>query len=63
MTKKGMTVRELASYLLGLIKNGDGDKTVTLSVNYNNCDHLQNLKRIHNYDGINWITLDGKGDV
>ena len=57
-----MTVRELASYLLDLIDGGCGDKTVKLSVNYSNCDHLQDLQSIHNYDGINWITLDGKGD-
>lgn len=53
------TVRELASYLLGLIENGDGDKKVKLSVNYDHCDHIQDLKSIHCFDSIGWITLDG----
>ena len=63
MTEKGMTVRELTSYLLGLIEKGDGDKTVELSVNYDNCDHIQPLKEIYvceNCKYIDWITLRGK---
>lgn len=62
MTKSDITVRELASYLLGLIDDGYGDKYVELSVNYDHCNHIQGLKRIHRNDGFNWITLDGKGD-
>lgn len=54
-----MTVKEVYKALATLIHQGDGDKTVTLSVNYDHCDHLQDLKSIHNYDGIDWILLDG----
>ena len=53
------TVRELASYLLRLIENGDGNKKVRLSVNYDHCDHIQKLRSIHNFESIDWITLDG----
>ena len=59
MSNGKFTVRELASYLLGLIENGHGDKTVKLSVNYDHCDHIQDLKSIHYFDSIDWITLDG----
>lgn len=54
-----MTVKEVYKALATLIHQGDGDKTVTLSVNYDHCDHLQDLKCIHNYDGIDWILLGG----
>ena len=63
MTNEKFTVKELVYYLLGLIENGDGDKTVKLSVNYDHCDHIQKLRSIHNFEGIDWITLDGIGDV
>lgn len=61
MTKKRMTVKELCKALTILIKQGDGDKTVTLSVTYDECDHLQDLQSVHNYEGIDWIVLEGKG--
>ena len=41
MTEKQFTVKELCSYLLDLIEEGHGDKTVRLSVNYDHCDHVQ----------------------
>ena len=53
------TVRELCSYLLGFIENGDGDKIVQLSINYDHCDHIQRLRKIYNIDGLDWITLSG----
>lgn len=59
MSDTKVTVRELCSYLLGFIENGDGDKIVKLSINYDHCDHIQKLRNIHNIDGLNWITLDG----
>lgn len=60
MNEKGMTVKELYKCLSILIEQGDGNKTVTLSVNYSECDHLQDLQSVHNYDGIDWIILNGK---
>ena len=60
MSEKGMTVKELYKSLSVIIGEGDGDKIVTLSVNYSECDHLQDLQSVHNYDGIDWILLNGK---
>ena len=31
--KKGITVRDLASHLLYLVENGDGEKIIKVSVN------------------------------
>lgn len=56
-----VTVEDLYVELKKLIKNGEAKKPVKLSVNYDNCDHIQGLKRIHRNDGFDWITLDGKG--
>ena len=58
MTKKGMTVKELCKALTILIKQGDGDKTVTLSVTYDECDHHQDLRAISD-DCRSWILLMG----
>ena len=63
MTKKGMSVEELYKVLAILIHQGDGDKTVTLSVCYDNCDHLQDLQSVHNYEGIDWIILNGEKEL
>ena len=66
MTKSNYTVKELASYLLDLIDEGYGNHTIDLSVNYDNCDHIQPLKQIYvckDCKTIDWITLRGKGDV
>ena len=57
--KMGVTVRDLASHLLHLIENGDGEKIVKVSVTYDDCEHLQHLKRIGNYNEIDFITLRG----
>ena len=59
MTEKRFTVKELCSYLLDLIEEGHGGKTVRLSVNYDHCDHVQNLRDIHCFDTLDWITLTG----
>ena len=54
MTK--ITVRELIKELLELPL----DKTVKLSVNYDNCDHMQDLKCAYHDKGISWIVLSGE---
>ena len=57
--KKGITVRDLAGYLLHLIENGDGENIVKVSVTYDDCEHVQDLKGIGNYKEIDFITLRG----
>ena len=61
MTDK-ITVRQLTSHLLHLIETGHGDKYVELSVNYDQCDHIQELGEVWCTDNelIDWITLRGK---
>ena len=59
MNEKRVTVRELAAHLLYLIENGDGDKVVKVSVLYDNCEHIQYMNNVHNFDGIDWITIAG----
>lgn len=59
MTEKQFTVKELCSYLLDLIEEGHGDKTVQLSVIYDNCEHIQDFGNITNIENIPWITLRG----
>ena len=54
-----ITVRNLASLLLLLVETGKEDKKVRVSVFYDNCEHIQDLKRIHCFDEIDWITLAG----
>ena len=56
-----VTVKELASYLLDLIDEGHGGKTVELSVHYDNCHHIQPLGEVYVTDSelIDWITLIG----
>ena len=54
-----ITVRDLASLLLLLVETGKEDKKVRVSVFYDNCEHIQDLKRIHCFDEIDWITLAG----
>ena len=53
-----VTVNDLYFELKKLIEKGDGDKPVKLSVNWDNCDHLQNL-RAFSEDYGNWILLMG----
>ena len=55
-----ISVKELYNCLGSLIEQGDGDKTVQLLVNYDHCNHIQDLRSIHNFEGIDWITLDGR---
>lgn len=57
--KNGVTIKDLASHLLLLIKNGEGDKIIKVSVTYDDCEHLQHLMRIGNYKEIDSITLRG----
>ena len=54
-----ITVRDLTSLLLHLIENGEGEKIVKVSVTYDDCEHLQHLKRIGNYKENDFITLRG----
>lgn len=63
MTEKRVTVKELSDYLLDLIKEGYGDNTVELSINYDNCDHIQPLNEVYvcrDCKYIDWITLRGR---
>ena len=57
--KKGITVRDLASHLMHLIENGDGEKIIKVSVTYDDCEHVQHLTRIGNYKEVDFITLRG----
>lgn len=57
--KKGVTINDLASHLLLLIKNGEGDKIIKVSVTYDDCEHVQNLTRMGNYKENDFITLRG----
>lgn len=43
-----------------LLEPIDDDLIVRVSVNYNNCDHIQDLKHIDFFEDIPWITLRGK---
>ena len=56
MTKQGMTVGELIKEL----KKLDKDKPVEVSVNYDNCDHVQKLCSVYDfkdsYFGDGWVT-------
>lgn len=59
MTEKyKVTVEDLYIELKKLVENGDGDKPVKLSVNWDNCEHLKNLRGFStDFDG--WILLMG----
>ena len=60
MTETPLTVEELHKILTGIIEMGYGKKTVELSVNYDCCDHIQELGSVHtNTSDISWITLKG----
>lgn len=54
-----VTVNDLYNQLSDLIADGDGDKIVKLSINYDHCDHMQNLKEVYSFKEINWVTLLG----
>ena len=41
-----------------LVENGEGNKPVKLSVNWDDCDHLQNL-RAFSTDYTGWLLLMG----
>ena len=58
------TVNELYNFLAMLIKEDYGEYKVKVSVNYDHCDHLQDLQGVW-YDksrDIEWIILDGGRD-
>lgn len=59
MSTNKITVRELCSALLDIIEEGNGDKTVQVSVIYDNCEHIQDFGNITNIENIPWITLRG----
>ena len=42
-----------------LLEPLNDDLIVKVSVNYDNCDHIQNLKHVDVFDSIPWITLRG----
>ena len=57
---KALTVDDLHEVTSALIKMGYGGKTVVLSVNYDRCDHLQDLGEVYsNGEDIGWVTLKG----
>ena len=59
MTEKyKVTVNDLYFELKKIVENGEGDKPVKLSVTFNDCDHLQNLRAISD-DCRGWILLMG----
>lgn len=59
MTEKyKVTVNDLYFELKKLVENGDGDKPVKLSVTWDNCDHLQDLRAFSD-DCKDWILLMG----
>lgn len=53
-----VTVTDLYIELKKLVENGDGDKPVKLSVTWDNCDHLQDL-RAYSTDYTGWLLLMG----
>lgn len=64
MTEKKVTVNRLCTELHKLIDKGFGNKIVELSINYDNCDHIQPLNKIYafeNCERIDWIMLRGTG--
>ena len=59
MTEKyKVTVDDLYVELKKLVENGDGDKPVKLSVNWDDCEHIRDLRAI-SYDWGSWILLMG----
>lgn len=61
MTDKGMTIGELIKELEKLPKH----LTVKLSVNYDDCNHIQPLGRVYSLRSadIDWILLIGKKET
>ena len=53
-----VTVNDLYIELKKMIENGEGDKPVKLSVTWDNCDHLQDL-RAYSTDYTGWLLLMG----
>ena len=51
-----MTVGDLIQELEKIPK----DKVVKLSVNWDNCDHIQSLTKVYHHDSLEWITLIGR---
>lgn len=59
MTEKyNVIVEDLYVELKKLVENGDGGKPVKLSVAWDDCDHLQDL-RAYSTDFDEWILLMG----
>lgn len=59
MSKKyKVTVEDLYIELKKLVENGDGNELVKLSVNWDNCEHIKDLRAFsRDFDG--WILLMG----
>ena len=56
MSYEGITIEELIKEL----EKHPKDKTVEISVTYDNCEHVQPLKKVSATEGIEWIVLRGK---
>ena len=56
--KYKVTVEDLYIELKKLVENGDGDKPVKLSVTWDDCDHIQDLRGFST-DFKGWILLMG----
>lgn len=57
--KEGMMTKITVGELIKELMKLPVDKTVKLSVTYDNCDHVQTLKRAYYDKSISWIVLQG----
>lgn len=53
-----VTINDLYVELKKMIENGEGDKPIKLSVNWDNCDYMRNL-RAYSTDYTGWLLLMG----
>ena len=60
MAEEYVTVRDLFDTLLDIVVHGDGDNKVRVSVSYDKCDHIQDMKKVQWDD--EWITLAGDSE-
>lgn len=56
--KYKVTVNDLYGELKKMIEKENGDKLIKLSVNYDHCDHLQDLRAYSN-ECESWLLLMG----
>lgn len=55
MKNEKLTVKEL----IKILEDCDLEKTVRVSVIYDDVEHIQKLKGVCDFEGIPWITLRG----